>query len=135
MKCKIIYFFIISSFLFLDFSCDGYVIIKGNVLESGSHSFIIPDSVYATYKLTNPIQNAMVNFYDISGKDSVYNFIFPTIFTDSLGYFSSISGVGCGKYRGLAVVTKNGFIPDSLYFEYEFSKDPLIFIINLKKLK
>ena len=133
MKYKIILLFLISSFLFLDFGCDGAVVIAGNVLESDLPSFIIPDSIYANYELKNPVRDAMVNFYAIDENDSTHYFLFPTLFTDSLGYFSSVSGVGMGTYKGLAVVTKNGFAPDSLYFEYESSEEPLFFIINLKK--
>ena len=122
--------------LFLNFSCDGFVAFKGNVLENNTQSKIISDSVYSSYDLSEPISNAMVNFYVLDDKNSILNnMLSNTFFTDSLGYFSTGTGVGLGKYKGLLVVSKNNFISDSLYFEFESSEEPLIFIVNLKRQK
>ena len=127
-------FLLLTFPVFFNFSCDGFVTFKGNVLNNDLPSSIISDTSYASYSLKNPIQNAMVNFYVLNGKDSILNnMLSNTLFTDSLGYFSIVNGVGCARYKGLLVATKKGFIPDSLYFEFENSNEPIIFIVNLKK--
>jgi len=120
--------------LFFNFSCDGFVKFQGNILEGNSVSTIVTDSVYSSYNFQNPIKNAMVNFYAIDDNDSIlHNMLSNTFFTDSLGYFSAGTGVGLGKYKGLLVVTKKGFISDSLFFEYENSQKPIDFIVYLRK--
>ena len=120
--------------LFLNFSCDGVVTFKGNVLENNLPSVVLSDSIYSSFSLTNPIQKAMVNFYVLDDNDSSLGNMFSnTFFTDSLGYFKVISGVGYGTYNGLLVVSKKGFVTDSIHFEFESSEQPICFIVNLKR--
>lgn len=134
MSLKIIFYLLITTSLFYSFSCDGMMRFRVNVLEGDQASMIVSDSIYKSYSFNKPISNAAINFYSFDENGLIYRNIFMTFYSDSTGYFYIQGGTGFGKTQALLTVSKNGFISDSIYFEYEHSFEPINFIVNLKKL-
>jgi hypothetical protein len=133
MKLKIIFYLLITTSLIYNFSCDGMMRFRVDVLENDQESMIVSDSIYNSYSFKKPISNAALNFYSFDVNDSIYRNIFMTFYSDSAGYFYIQGGTGMGKTQALLTVSKKGYETDSIYFEYEHSFEPINFIVNLKK--
>ncbi len=119
--------------------CDGFLAVRGSVIDDDTiKSYTISDSLFEEIQLSNGIEGVQIQI-DPNVQDLLINpehfekYGFKT-FSDSIGYFEYSSTVAPGKWVAGIVVSKSGYLNDTIYFS---SNTPNAYwtnlIISLKK--
>jgi hypothetical protein len=126
---------LLGIFAFAAFHCDGAIVVQGTICESAGISRIVstlqfPDS-------TNAIENATVVLYEMvddSGQIPVREFA-PHTITSTNGAFDLFRTVcPLGEQTGALIVTKEGYLTDTLFFRYK-SLDTVRMLISLRRVR
>ncbi|MBK9099668.1 MAG: hypothetical protein IPM14_16485 [bacterium] len=134
-------YLILSAFILIIFfyGCDGLLAVRGYVINDRSiKSHIVADSLFNSLHLSDGIEGAFI-LIDPNVQDSLFNrenikrYGFVT-FSDSIGYFEYQSTVPPGKWDAGIVVSKNGYVNDTIYFNSNTRESYWSnFVISLKK--
>ncbi len=123
------------------YACDGLLAVRGYVINDSSiQSHIVSDSLFNSLQFSDGIEGVFI-LIDPNVQDSLVNrenfkrYGFIT-YSDSLGYFEYQSIVAPGKWDAGMVVSKSGYVNDTIYFNSN-TREPYWsnFIISLKKDK
>ena len=102
-------------------ACDSALIVRGTTLEDCDPQ--------------KPIQKAELTLYPHVEKGPFGEKSYPRIFySDSLGNFDFTAVIGPGTYRAALVAAKEGFLTDTLYFNYE-PLQPESLMVSLKRAR
>jgi len=131
----------ISGLIIIFTGCDGLFAVRGYVINDSSiKSHIVSDSLFNSLQLSDGIEGVFI-LIDPNVQDSLINrenfkrYGFIT-FSDSIGYFEYQSTVAPGEWDAGIVVSKSGYINDTIYFNSNTSKSYWSnFVISLKKDK
>ena len=133
-------YFILSAFIsiILFFGCDGALNVQGYVInDDHSRSKTISDSLFNSLKLSNGIEGAFIQIdpaveNSIINRENFEHFGFKT-FTDSIGYFQFNSSFAPGKYTAGIIASKEGYLNDTLFFNWSGAGTSNNLIFYLKK--
>jgi len=113
--------------------CDTALIVRGVTLEGtgNSHTLRSPGTIDSTKRIGNADFTLYPQFRDSQippGGNAA------TFRGDSVGNFAFTRNVGPGSHRAALISRKEGFLPDTLIFEYEPLR-PESLIVILKRTK
>jgi len=114
--------------------CDTSLLVKGIVVEGEQKSILVKSNAYEI-DTSKRISDVQFSLYPHISPSNIYKISHARIFkSDSLGRFDYNATIGPGKYYAALISSKEGYLADTLIFEYK-PLNPESLIVVLKKLK
>ena len=121
--------------IFVTGCVDGLLVVHGCVINDDFiKSQTISDSLFSVLQPSNGIKGVFIQI-DSDVQDSLINFekVRFKNFSDSVGYFDLSEIIGPGNGFAGIVASKEGYLNDTLFFNYSGYGSVVNIIVNLKK--